>query len=117
MAGQHHAGHPGALGTAQQRPQVARIGDPGSHQQEGVATDRRTCGGAEVLEGHRLDRAGQGDDALRGLGAGLGIEAGVRHGLDGNPHPGGQLLDLVQQRRGVLVLGHEHLAHGTPADA
>ena len=34
MAGQDHAGHPGALGAAQHRAQVVGVGDPVEHQQE-----------------------------------------------------------------------------------
>ena len=47
---------------------------------------RRRSGAAQVLERHRLERAGQGQHALGRLGAGLGVEPGPGHGLDRDPH-------------------------------
>ena len=115
MTGQHHAGDAGTLGAAQQRAQVARVGDAGRDEQE-----RRRAAAtrpAQVLEGDRLERAGQRDDPLGRLGAGLGVEAGPRHRLDRDPQAGGQLLDPVELRRGVLVLGQQDPAHRAPPHA
>ena len=52
----------------------------------------------QILERHRLEGAGQGQNALGRLGAGLGVEPGARHRLDRDPHAPGQLLDAVQLR-------------------
>ena len=112
--GQHHAGDPGALGAAQQGAQVARIGDAGGHQHEGL---HAAAGRAEIFEGHRFDRRGQGHDALGRLGAGLGIEPGAGHGLDRDPQAGGQLLDAIELGRGVLVLGQHDAPDGPAPDA
>ncbi len=73
-------------------------------------------GPGQVLEGDGLERPGQGEHALRRLGAGLGVEPGPRHRLDGDPQAPGQLLDPVQLRRGVLVLGQHDPAHGAAPD-
>ena len=50
------------------------------------------------------------------LGAGLGVEPGPGDRLDRDPEPCRQLLDPVQLRRGVLVLGQHDPAHGPPPD-
>ncbi len=47
VARQHHAGHPGALGTAQQCAQIARVGDAGRHQQE--RCDAAAVGSGQIL--------------------------------------------------------------------
>ena len=46
MPGQDHAGHPRALGAAQERPEVVRIRDPGHHEEEGDPPP----GSGQVLE-------------------------------------------------------------------
>ena len=76
----------------------------------------RRSGAAQVLECDGLERAGQGQDALGRVGAGLGVEPGPGHGLDRDPQPAGQLLDAVELRRGVLILGEQDPAHGAPPD-
>ena len=114
VARQHDAGDAGALGAAQERAQVPGVGDAGRHQQERRRAVPVRAG--QVLEGDGLERSGQGEHALRRLGAGLGVEPGPGHGLDGDPQAGGQLLDAVQLRRGVLVLGEHDPAHGAAPD-
>ena len=97
---------------------------PAATRRKGV-TPRR-LGGAEVLERHRLDRAGERQDALGRLGPGLGVEPMPGHRLDGHPQPGRQLLNAIQLRRRILVLRQQDLAdraapdgeqlqHGPPA--
>ena len=105
MPGQHNPGHPGALGAAQQSAQVAGVGDAGRDQEEG----RGGPGGgrAHLLERHRVNRPGQSQHPLGGLGPGLGVEPGVGHGLEGNAQFGGQCLNPIELGRGILVLGHE----------
>ena len=114
MLRQDDAGDAGALGAAQQRAQVARVGDAGGDEQERFGAPLRR---AEVLERHRLDRGGHGHHALGRLGPGLGVEPGPGHGLDGHPHAGGQLFNAVQLGRGVLVLGHQDAPYGPAAHA
>ena len=75
VLGQDHAGHAGALGGAQQRAEVAGVGDAVAAQQERrrLRPLRRTIRSSSVSLGERL---GEGDDALRGVGAGGGVELG-----------------------------------------
>ena len=70
----------------------------------------------QVFERHRLERAGQCQHALGRLGPGLGVEARPRHGLDRDTHAPGQLLNAIELRRGVLVLGQHDALHGPAAD-
>ena len=65
-------------------------------QEEGL--DR--AGHAQVVEGDRLDRPGQGEDALGGVRAGLGLERGLRHRLHPDLASCRQGLDLVELGEG-----------------
>ena len=64
-------------------------------------------GRAEVRERDRIEGAGQRDDALGRLGAGLSVEAGAGDRLDRDAASCGELLYAIELRRGVLVLGHQ----------
>ena len=63
MARQHHAVDTGTLGAAQQGAQVAGIGDPGRHEEEGLHA--LAARGTQLLQRDRLDRPGQREDTLR----------------------------------------------------
>ena len=82
MAREDDTGYAGTLGAPQERPQVPRVGQSSSHQQKRL----RAFGGgpAEVLELHRLNRIGVRQHTLIRFGAGLGIEPGSGHRLDGD---------------------------------
>ena len=83
MARQDDTGDAGALGAAQQRAQVPGVGDAGRHEEEGSRAV--AIGPGQVLEGNRLERAGQGQDTLGCVRAGLGVQPGPGHRLDGDP--------------------------------
>jgi hypothetical protein len=108
VAREDDAADAGALCATEERAEVAGVGDACGDEQE-----RRGAGlggAAEFFEGDRLEGAGERDDALGGVGAGLGIESGAGDRLDGNPALGGQLLNLVELGRRVLVLGQQDAA-------
>ena len=108
VPGQDDAGHAGALGAAQQRAEVPRIGDAGDDEQE-----RRHTAGAgrtEVVERHRLDRLGPGEHALRRVRAGFGVEPAAGDRLHPHPPADGERLDPVELLRRVLAVGQPQLA-------
>ena len=114
VAGQHDPRNTGTLRAAQQRAQVARVGDAGRHDKEGRRTGPART--AEILERDGFERAGQRHDALGRLGAGLCVETGAGHRLDRHPQAGRQLLDAIELWRGVLVLGEQDPAHRPSPD-
>lgn len=110
VLGQDHPGDAGALGRAQQRAQVAGVGDAIAQQQE-----RRRGAGAgpeQVVERDVGQGAGERDHALGRVGAGDGVELAPTHHLHQDARLTGQLADVVEHRRGVEVRGHPDLAGG-----
>ena len=83
VPGKDDAGHPGALGAPQQRPQVVGIGDPVQHQQERHPPP--SGGLAQRLERRLLDRPGQGHHPLGGVGPGHRVDPAAGDVVD--PHP------------------------------
>ena len=107
MPRQHHAGHARALGAAEQRAEVVRIGDPVDDEKEGGLAPRARL--AERPERHRLDRPGEGDHTLGRLGAGERVDPPPGHVGDPDPAPRGECFDLVENRRLVHPFGEEDL--------
>src|SRR6185437_15691898 len=108
VPGQDDAGDPGALGAAEHRPEVARVGDPGDDQQERggpVGT-----GVAEVVQRDRVERPGPGQHPLGGVGSGFGVETPAGHHLHPDVPAGGQSLDPVELGGRVLPVGDPQLA-------
>ena len=67
---------PGALGAAQQRAEVPRIGDAGRHQQEGLGP--AGSGRTRSSSGTGSTGRARARTPLGRLGAGLGVETGAR---------------------------------------
>jgi hypothetical protein len=84
----------GALGAAEEGAEVAGVGDAGGDEEERRGAVLGRAG--KVYEGDRIEGAGQRDDALGRVGAGLCIETGSGHGLDGDAALCGELLDAVE---------------------
>ncbi len=107
VTGQDHPRDPGALGRAQQRAEVAGVGQPVERQQERSGTAGGGPGQAVHLD--RLQLGGVGQHALGGVGAGLGVQLAAADLADGDAVLGGQLDDLVDDRRRIQVVGQPHL--------
>ena len=106
-------GDAGALGAAQDGPEVVGVGDAVDDQEEREPPPDR--GLAQVLERCLLDGPGQGHHALGPLGAGHRVEAPTGDHLDGDPPTGSQGLDVVEDLGGVHALGQEDRRHRAPA--
>ena len=91
MPWQHDAVDAGTVAAAQQRAEVARIGDTVDRDQERHAAGRPLDERGEVGLGHAV---GVGDDALRRLGARGRLESLARHVLHGHPLGLGDLDDV-----------------------
>jgi len=105
------AGRTGAVGAAADRPQVARIGDPIEHREQGLLRGRELVG-VGITE--RLD---QSHDSL--VIAGIGPLGQLAVGLELRPGLGEPVLRL-DRPLGRPELEHlsapaQHLADGAPA--
>ena len=108
MARQHDARDSRALGRAEQRAEVAGIGHPVDHEQERMQT--MADAGEQVVELHFGQGRRLGQHALGRLGSGGGGELGAAHVAHRHTDALGQLRDVVEHHRVVLIAGHPHLA-------
>ncbi len=106
--GQHDARDARALGRAEERAEVAGVGHPVDGEQERVHPVADA--GQHVVELHLGQRRRPGEHALGRLGAGRRRELGAAHVAHRHPDALGQLGDVVEHQRVVLVAGHPDLA-------
>ena len=124
VAGQDDAGGAGALGRAQERPEVAGIRDAVDRDQERGPPARARRG--QIVEQRLVEGGRLGQHALRRLAPGLGEELAPAHLAHRHPLGLGQLEDVIEHV-GLVLLGEDpdlphlsaareqELAHGLPA--
>ena len=113
---------PGALGGAEDGPQIVGVGDLVAHHQQG----RLPLGGGAVqnaLDADVFPDGGQGDDSLVGVGAAHGVQlppVGLHHNDPGVPREAMLAQGLVRLALGQVNFvdgrsGPQGLDHGVPA--
>ncbi len=108
VAGQHDPGDTGTLRRAEDRAEVAGIGDAVEEQQE----RRRAValGFEQILDRRRAQRLRHGEHTLGAIGAGHRLELRPGDLADRHLLLVGEIDDVVEDRSRIEIAGENHLA-------